>query len=166
MFIFFTLTVRCDQNRQGPVFIYEPPHHVDFLNFTGAVVDCSAHSNPDPQITWILADGLPVKAVPRLRYVPKNGSLVFPSFSSDIYRQDVHTAVYRCKASNSFGTIVSPPVRVRAGMLLSKAFFRWHSNLTLCIFYENMYYYLFYYYSFLVIVFLIFYYYSYFFNII
>lgn len=44
-----------------------------------------------------------------------NGSLYFPPFPGELYSSDVHTAAYRCAASNPAGTILSREMRVRAG---------------------------------------------------
>lgn len=43
-----------------------------------------------------------------------NGTLEFPSFSSQFYRSDVHDQIYRCQASNQAGSIISRNVHVRA----------------------------------------------------
>jgi hypothetical protein len=100
---------------QGPLFIQEPPHRVEFSNSSGGRVDCSAHGSPPPELGWSLGDGTPVVQVPALRLVHPNGSLVFPSFPAEHYRHDIHTALYRCKARNQMGQIVSRDVHVRAG---------------------------------------------------
>ncbi|KAG1665359.1 Down syndrome cell adhesion molecule [Nymphon striatum] len=97
----------------GPIFIYEPPYKIDFLNTLGAVIDCSAHGVPDPQITWYHS-GKVVSAFPELLLLPTNGSLIFAPFTNDNYKQDIHAGVYICHASNMHGKIVSRPVNVRA----------------------------------------------------
>ncbi|PSN48904.1 hypothetical protein C0J52_22439 [Blattella germanica] len=43
-----------------------------------------------------------------------NGTLYFPPFRAEDYRADVHSTVYRCKASNLGGAILSRDVKVRA----------------------------------------------------
>jgi len=100
---------------KGPLFIQEPPHRVEFSNSSGGRVDCSAHGSPPPQLAWSLGDGTPVVQVPDLRLVHPNGSLVFPPFPAEHYRHDIHTALYRCKAQNQMGQVVSRDVHVRAG---------------------------------------------------
>ncbi|CAG9829124.1 unnamed protein product [Diabrotica balteata] len=45
---------------QGPLFIHEPPHRVEFSNSSGGKVDCTAQGSPPPEVEWILADGSPV----------------------------------------------------------------------------------------------------------
>lgn len=100
---------------QGPVFIQEPPHRVEFSNSSGGRVDCSAHGSPQPELGWSLGDGTPVVHIPDLRLVHPNGSLVFPPFPAEHYSHDIHTALYRCKARNQMGQIVSRDVHVRAG---------------------------------------------------
>ncbi|CAN8027514.1 unnamed protein product [Ixodes persulcatus] len=67
--------------------------------------------------------GQPLKAylkkrlVPGLRSTRSDGSLVLSSFSSSQYRQDVHSATYRCVASNSIGVVKSRLVHVQGGEL-------------------------------------------------
>ena len=100
---------------KGPLFIQEPPHRVEFSNSSGGRVDCSAHGSPPPALAWSLGDGTPVVQIPGLRLVHPNGSLVFPPFPAEHYRHDIHTALYRCKAQNQMGQIVSRDVHVRAG---------------------------------------------------
>lgn len=98
----------------GPMFIREPPNRVDFSNTTGAVVECTARGNPQPEIIWVRSDGTAVGDVPGLRQVLANGNLVFPPFRAEDYRQEVHAQVYVCLAKNSVGSIHSRDVNVRA----------------------------------------------------
>ena len=53
----------------GPVFVKEPPNRVDFSNGTGAVIECQARGNPNPDIIWVRSDGSAVGDVPGLRQV-------------------------------------------------------------------------------------------------
>ncbi|CAB4056116.1 unnamed protein product [Lepeophtheirus salmonis] len=69
----------------GPVFIEEPPNHVDF----------SKHNR-------------------RLRQVQTNGNLVLPPFRAQHYSQEVHAQTYRCIAENKLGKVQSRDVHVRA----------------------------------------------------
>lgn len=62
----------------------------------------------------MLRDGQPVAAVAGLRQLPGNGTLYFPPFAGQYFRADVHDQVYRCRASNAAGTIVSRDVHVLA----------------------------------------------------
>ncbi|KAG1654810.1 Down syndrome cell adhesion molecule-like protein Dscam2 [Nymphon striatum] len=102
----------------GPIFIKEPKPLAGFLNTQGAQLDCSAHGVPDPKIQWMRQNGLdelqPVKAVPPLMRIFSNGSMVIYDFDADQYRQDIHSTVYRCLASNIHGKIISSPVSVKA----------------------------------------------------
>lgn len=50
---------------QGPVFIHEPPHRVEFSNSSGGKVDCTAHGSPPPEVEWVLGDGTAVYQVSR-----------------------------------------------------------------------------------------------------
>lgn len=35
---------------QGPVFLHEPPHKVEFSNNTGGHIECSGHGSPPPEV--------------------------------------------------------------------------------------------------------------------
>lgn len=58
-----------EDDSMGPVFVKEPPNRVDFSNGTGAVIECQARGNPQPDIIWVRADGTAVGDVPGLRQV-------------------------------------------------------------------------------------------------
>ncbi|GFQ85375.1 hypothetical protein TNCT_379951 [Trichonephila clavata] len=103
------------EKRMGPVFISEPPSQVDFLNTTGASVDCLAYGNPSPRVRWRLRDGSLADNIPGLRQILPNGTLVLWPFRPEHYRQDVHADVYRCEAANVVGTVLSRDVHVRGG---------------------------------------------------
>ncbi|XP_072160841.1 cell adhesion molecule Dscam1 [Bemisia tabaci] len=99
---------------KGPIFTVEPQYKLQFSNDTGGRVDCAAHGNPPPDIEWTLGDGTPAVAIPGLRTSFPNGTLLFPPFSAENYRHDVHTAIYRCKARNLAGIALSRLVYIRA----------------------------------------------------
>ncbi|XP_054003646.1 cell adhesion molecule Dscam2 isoform X1 [Hylaeus anthracinus] len=103
-----------EDESMGPVFVKEPPNRVDFSNGTGAVVECQARGNPQPDIIWVRADGSAVGDVPGLRQVLPNGNLVFPPFRAEDYRQEVHAQVYSCLARSPAGSVHSRDVNVRA----------------------------------------------------
>ncbi|XP_076062140.1 Down syndrome cell adhesion molecule 1 isoform X8 [Oratosquilla oratoria] len=110
---FFTSQVLC--NESGPVITEEPSNRVDFSNSTGATLHCAVRGRPDPSIVWVRADdGSAIGDVPGLRKVLSNGTLIFPPFRAEDYRQEVHAQVYRCVASNPHGTVHSRDVHVRA----------------------------------------------------
>lgn len=46
-----------------------------------------------------------------------NGSLYFPPFDAENFREDVHWTTYRCSALNTIGTIVSKDTVVKAGKI-------------------------------------------------
>lgn len=35
---------------QGPIFVHEPPHKIEFSNNTGGHIHCSGHANPYPEV--------------------------------------------------------------------------------------------------------------------
>ncbi|XP_073949185.1 Down syndrome cell adhesion molecule 1 isoform X9 [Choristoneura fumiferana] len=113
--IFFG-SVLCEDETYGPIFMKEPPNRVDFSNTTGAVVECAARGNPNPDVIWVRGDGTAVGDVPGLRQVLPNGNLVFPPFRAEDYRQEVHAQVYACLARNQLGSIHSRDVNVRAAV--------------------------------------------------
>ncbi|XP_071040725.1 cell adhesion molecule Dscam1 isoform X2 [Parasteatoda tepidariorum] len=103
--------------RRGPYFAVEPDAKVEFMNSTGAAIACSCQGNPTPQVTWIKKDGTPLSDITGLRHTRPDGTLVFPPFRAEEYRQDVHAAVYRCVARNVVGTIASRDVHIRAAVM-------------------------------------------------
>ncbi|XP_032686651.1 Down syndrome cell adhesion molecule-like protein Dscam2 isoform X10 [Odontomachus brunneus] len=103
-----------DAHLRGPSFVLEPPSRIEFSNSSGAWLDCTASGSPPPNIDWSTADGHPVSDVSGVRRVLRNGTLVLLPFPAAAYRQDVHSAAYRCVASNSVGRVLSRDVQVRA----------------------------------------------------
>ncbi|XP_049521428.1 Down syndrome cell adhesion molecule-like protein Dscam2 [Dermacentor silvarum] len=105
---------------QGPRFVREPPPRLRFHNSTGGSLECSTRGHPTPELRWLALDdtgvvpGTPALDLPGLRRVRADGSLEFLPFRADQYRQDVHSATYRCLASNRIGVIGSRDVHVRA----------------------------------------------------
>ncbi|GLG97374.1 Down syndrome cell adhesion molecule-like protein Dscam2, partial [Gryllus bimaculatus] len=99
---------------QGPLLEVEPAPRLEFANSTGGRLDCVARGSPQPQLKWLLADGAAAGAVPGLRQLAPNGSLLFPAFGAADFRPDVHRAVYRCQAANALGRVLSRDVKVRA----------------------------------------------------
>ncbi|XP_058789231.1 cell adhesion molecule Dscam2-like isoform X3 [Phymastichus coffea] len=99
---------------QGPVLTSEPRSSVEFSNDTGAMVHCSASGSPMPRIDWLMGDGSPVLPIPNIREMLVNGSMYFVPFGAENYRHDVHSAVYRCQASNSVGRALGREVAVKA----------------------------------------------------
>ncbi|KAG8193120.1 hypothetical protein JTE90_004944 [Oedothorax gibbosus] len=105
------------KDTKGPSFRNEPPAKIEFSNSSGTELRCNADGVPAPRITWLSRDGTPTRDVPGLRHMRSDGTLVFPPFSRQDYRQDVHDAVYQCSASNAVGSILSREVHVRGGKL-------------------------------------------------
>lgn len=75
---------------QGPVFLHEPPHKVEFSNNTVGHVECSGLGSPPPDIEWS-----PIPTHQDSVYALPNGSLIFYPFSAEKYRHEIHTTVYR-----------------------------------------------------------------------
>ncbi|KAB0795843.1 hypothetical protein PPYR_09904 [Photinus pyralis] len=92
----------------------EPPTRLEFSNSSGGWLDCSASGSPQPSIDWLSVDGTSVGDVSGIRRVLRNGTLVLLPFAAAAYRQDIHSTVYRCVASNGVGRIISRDVQVRA----------------------------------------------------
>ncbi|XP_014485965.1 PREDICTED: Down syndrome cell adhesion molecule-like protein Dscam2 isoform X3 [Dinoponera quadriceps] len=99
---------------QGPSFVTEPSSRVEFTNVNGGRVDCTVRGNPLPTVDWLAADGSSISNIPGIRHVLGNGTIHFPGFEAEAFRQDVHWAIYKCSAVNSVGAIVSRDVTVRA----------------------------------------------------
>jgi hypothetical protein len=81
-------------------------------------------------VDWLSVDGSPVLDVHGVRRVLLNGTLILLPFPPAAYRQDIHSTVYRCVASNAVGRIVSRDVQVRAGnsSVSSAQFFFWRNS--------------------------------------
>uniref|UniRef100_A0A336M1C8 CSON009678 protein n=1 Tax=Culicoides sonorensis TaxID=179676 RepID=A0A336M1C8_CULSO len=92
----------------------EPPSKLEFSNSSGGWLDCSATGSPQPTIDWLSVDGTSVGDVGGVRRVHRNGTLVLLPFPASAYRQDIHSTIYRCVASNSVGRVISRDVQVRA----------------------------------------------------
>ncbi|XP_050300550.1 cell adhesion molecule Dscam2 isoform X1 [Anthonomus grandis grandis] len=114
---FLTLTANAqgfDSHLRGPAFVMEPPPRLEFSNSSGGWLDCSASGSPQPSIDWLSVDGTSVGDVSGIRRVLRNGTLFLMPFPAASYRQDIHSTVYRCVASNNVGRIISRDVQVRA----------------------------------------------------
>ncbi|KAG8198699.1 hypothetical protein JTE90_023471 [Oedothorax gibbosus] len=98
---------------QGPTFVHEPPSKVLFYNNTAAAIPCVVNGTPRPEVVWTTTDNITAVTIPGLRQMRPDGSLVFSAFRAEDYRQDVHSAIYKCSASNAVGSIVSREVHVR-----------------------------------------------------
>lgn len=94
----------------------EPPSRMEFTNVNGGRVDCTVRGNPLPTVDWLAADGGSITNILGIRHVLGNGTIHFPAFEAEAFRQDVHWAIYKCSAVNSVGAVVSRDVTVRAGM--------------------------------------------------
>lgn len=103
---------------QGPVLILEPRSSIEFSNETGTMIHCSAQGSPLPRIDWLMGDGSAVNPIQHIRKTLVNGSMYFLPFGAESYRHDVHSAVYRCQASNSVGRVLSREITVKAGEYL------------------------------------------------
>ncbi|XP_066979098.1 LOW QUALITY PROTEIN: cell adhesion molecule Dscam2-like [Macrobrachium rosenbergii] len=98
----------------GPRLTVTPPSHVVFSSETGVVVGCVAEGSPPPTVTWVTREGRPLPNYSPFIDILANGSLVLRPFQPDRYRADVHAATVRCRASNTHGTVISPPVTLQA----------------------------------------------------
>ncbi|XP_014291200.1 cell adhesion molecule Dscam2 isoform X4 [Halyomorpha halys] len=102
------------RDSRGPQFLMEPPGRAEFSNSSGGRLDCTATGSPPPLVSWLTLEGTTVTEIPGLRRILSNGTLLIQPFPPELYRQDVHAAIYRCTATNNVGTIVSRDVYLRA----------------------------------------------------
>ncbi|XP_035704830.1 Down syndrome cell adhesion molecule-like protein Dscam2 isoform X2 [Folsomia candida] len=98
----------------APRFTEEPGDRIDFLNEHGAVIVCQADGYPMPSVIWLGGDNKLVSTISNFRTVLSNSTLLIHPFKPAAYRQDVHSTIYICKASNTVGTIRSRDIHVRA----------------------------------------------------
>ena len=133
------------KSESWPQFVLEPPSRIVFYNSTGITVNCKADGKPDPSTTWLtMSVGQSissvhgdrdlwrrVKDVPGLRHVRSDGSLEFPPFSQHQFNDDIHSAIYRCIATNPIGTISSRNVRLRGGEYLSIYIYLYYRSLAI-----------------------------------
>ncbi|XP_049268838.1 Down syndrome cell adhesion molecule-like protein Dscam2 [Rhipicephalus sanguineus] len=101
------------EHGSGPRLVLEPQSVVRFSSETGAVLPCSAEGRPVPAIAWEMADGGPANDISGLRETRPDGSLVLRSFGPSLFRPEIHSATYRCVASNALGLVKSRLVHVR-----------------------------------------------------
>ncbi|KAL1481412.1 hypothetical protein MTO96_034480, partial [Rhipicephalus appendiculatus] len=120
MFISLCLTLcyaahpaRCSPQGLGPRLLEPLVSELRFSNTTGASLNCAVTGQPTPRVTW-LREGVDVEPLQGLLLLLRNGTLWFPPFAASQFRQEVHSATYRCRAENIFGAILSTEVRVRA----------------------------------------------------
>lgn len=113
--IFAENTYGFSDHDRGPAFVMEPPSKLEFSNSSGGWLDCSASGSPQPSIDWLSIDGTSIGDVGGIRRVLRNGTLVLLPFPAAAYRQDIHSTIYRCVATNRVGRIISRDVQVRAG---------------------------------------------------
>ena len=118
-----------------PVFRLEPPSSVSFANSQGLTLLCLASGSPKPSISWFtspagsdtsqlsalsgeqaLDQSRPVINVTNLRVVLQDGAAVrLLPFKEADFRPEIHSAEYRCVASNQLATIHSRSSLVQAG---------------------------------------------------
>ncbi|XP_039451680.1 cell adhesion molecule Dscam2-like [Culex pipiens pallens] len=107
---------------QGPLFLSEPLHRIEFSNNSGTHIECTGHGSPPPDVEWSVAT-----TNHELVYASPNGSLIFYPFTADKFRHEIHSTVYRCKLKNLVGTILSREVHVKGG----KFFFSCTNHITM-----------------------------------
>ncbi|KAL1476140.1 hypothetical protein MTO96_018761, partial [Rhipicephalus appendiculatus] len=105
--------VPCSPQGLGPRLLEPLVSELRFSNTTGASVNCAVAGQPPPRVTW-LREGVEVEPLQKLLLIFPNGTMLFPPFGASQFRQEVHGAIYRCRAENVFGAILSTEVRVRA----------------------------------------------------
>ncbi|XP_066979346.1 cell adhesion molecule Dscam2-like isoform X3 [Macrobrachium rosenbergii] len=101
---------------EGPRLTVTPPLYVVFSSGSGVVLGCLAEGSPPPVVTWVTGEGRPLSAQSPYIDILANGSLALRSFSPDRYRADLHAATVRCRASNTHGAVISPPVTLQAAV--------------------------------------------------
>ncbi|KAI5745326.1 hypothetical protein M8J76_010108 [Diaphorina citri] len=101
---------------RGPLFSQEPPPLLEYSSASGTTLTCVAQGIPTPDIKWVDIHGKVVTYIPRLRELLNNGSLYIPPFPPEQFTSAIHSAIYRCEASNAMGSIVSRNVKLKPDM--------------------------------------------------
>uniref|UniRef100_A0A8D9EQZ0 Down syndrome cell adhesion molecule-like protein Dscam2 n=2 Tax=Cacopsylla melanoneura TaxID=428564 RepID=A0A8D9EQZ0_9HEMI len=108
--------VASNSHLRGPLFSQEPPPLLEYSSASGTTLTCVAQGIPTPDIKWVDLHGKVVTYIPRLRELLTNGSLYIPPFPPEQFTSAIHSAVYRCEASNAMGSIVSRNVKLKPDM--------------------------------------------------
>lgn len=104
---------------RGPSFILDTQNTVIVGRPKRAYIECVATGKPAPTYSWrngtvgstvISGKGMELTSAINPRYTQTNGRLTFEKPSSE-----TEAAYYQCRATNKFGTIISPPVQVSFG---------------------------------------------------
>ncbi|CAL8103483.1 unnamed protein product [Orchesella dallaii] len=98
----------------GPRFTEEWQSTYAYSSRLGGKLSCRIHGQPKPKVQWVTKELFPVTNITSLREVDDEGNLYLRPFEVDKYRPELHAAVYRCRASNSVGSIISPEIQTRA----------------------------------------------------
>lgn len=67
-----------------------------------------------PILFIFTGDGRIADTIPNLRTVFSNGTVIFSPFAADLYRSEIHSRDYRCRARNPVGQIISKVTNVNA----------------------------------------------------
>ncbi|XP_068242659.1 cell adhesion molecule Dscam2-like [Palaemon carinicauda] len=115
-YLLITVSLTCGSNHDsgGPRLLVTPPSDVVFSSEAGAVLGCVTEGSPPPTVTWVTREGRPLPNYSPYIDILANGSLVLRPFQPDRYRADIHAVTLRCRASNTHGTVISPPVTLQA----------------------------------------------------
>nr|XP_018916966.1 PREDICTED: Down syndrome cell adhesion molecule-like protein Dscam2 isoform X2 [Bemisia tabaci] len=112
--IYFTQNSLCLlPHSRGPSFTEEPPSWLDYSNTFGAIISCTAQGNPLPDIRWLDSLNKPIVYIPGLRELLSNGSLYLPAFRSQDFNTEIHSASYKCMATNAVGSVLSRECKLR-----------------------------------------------------
>ncbi|CAG0880994.1 unnamed protein product [Darwinula stevensoni] len=102
----------------GPRFLQQVSgKEVAFSNSTGLLLSCKAAGQPQPVLTWERETATGWRETGEVGHVLRilsNGSLSFLPFDGQDFQREIHAGGYRCRASNSAGTIVSNTLKIRA----------------------------------------------------
>ena len=117
-----------------PTFIEEPLSKIIFYNSSEIVIPCKAKGSPKPSISWIILDPRRTdkEAFINLRShidsssIRSDGSLVFTPYS--LNHRNFPTHLYRCIASNPFGSLMSRSVHIKTGKCYGLLVLSWVVN--------------------------------------
>lgn len=119
-----THTTSLSVSGRPPLFVVAP--QTTFTSPTSRLrLNCTADGDPAPTITWYR--GSPLQPLTAFNGSVVNGTLIITNVTDGVDSSSAGVQ-YQCRASNSFGTILSKTINVFTSCKLSVMWFRYHGD--------------------------------------